>query len=120
MIETIADLPANVLGFRARGTVTAEDYEATVIPAVEEFLRRGDKVRLLFHLGAGFESFEGGALWDDAKLGLAHLRKWERIALVTDVEKIRAAVKVFRFAMPGRIRVFHDAELAAALRWIGE
>ncbi len=33
MIDTIPDLPDNVLGFSAKGTVTAQDYESAIIPA---------------------------------------------------------------------------------------
>ena len=43
---------------------------------------------------------------------------WERIALVTDVEWIRVAVKAFGFAMPGEVRVFADVELGAAKAWL--
>ncbi len=59
-------------------------------------------------------------MWDDTKLGLKHLAGWERMAVVSDVEWLRAAVKIFRLAIPGHIRVFHDHELAEATRWITE
>ena len=36
MIEKIPHLPDNVLGFTAKGTVTVNDYESIIIPAVEE------------------------------------------------------------------------------------
>jgi hypothetical protein len=35
MVEKIPDLPDNVLGFTAKGTVTASDYESVIIPAVD-------------------------------------------------------------------------------------
>jgi len=35
MIEIISELPENVLGVRAKGRVTAGDYEQVLIPAVE-------------------------------------------------------------------------------------
>ncbi len=35
MVEKIPDLPDNVLGFTAKGTVTAKDYESVIIPEVE-------------------------------------------------------------------------------------
>lgn len=120
MIERIADLPENVLGFTAKGTVTAADYETVLIPAVEAMLARRPNVRLLYHLGAAFSGFEAGALWDDAKVGLRHLGAWERTAVVTDVEWIRVATKALGFAMPGEVRVFPDAELPAAKAWLSE
>ena len=36
---------------------------------------------------------------------------WERMALVSDVGWVRAAVKVFALAIPGHVRVFHNSEL---------
>jgi hypothetical protein len=120
MVEKIPDLPEHVLGFRAKGTVTANDYESVIVPAVEAMFSRQTRVRFLYHLGEDFSKFEAAAMWDDAKLGLKHLTGWERIALVSDVEWIRAAVRVFGIAMPGEIRVFHNRELAEATRWVSE
>jgi hypothetical protein len=59
-------------------------------------------------------------MWDDAKLGMKHLTGWEKMALVSDVEWIRRAVKIFGLAIPGHIRVFHNSELAEAKRWVAE
>lgn len=120
MIETLTGLPENVLGFSARGRVTAADYETVVIPAVEAMFARREKVRLLYHLGGEFSGFEAAAMWDDAKLGLKHYAGWERVAVVTDVEWIRVAMRAFGLAMPGHVRVFGDRELDAAKRWVSE
>jgi hypothetical protein len=120
MVEQIPDLPDNALGFVAKGTVTANDYESVIIPAVEELFSRQNKVRFLYHLGEDFSGFEAAAMWDDTKLGLKHLSGWERMAVVSDVEWVRAAIKIFGLAIPGHVRVFHNSELAEATRWITE
>jgi hypothetical protein len=120
MIEKISNLPDSVLGFTAKGTVTAKDYESVIIPAVEALFSRRSRVRFLYHLGKDFSGFEAAAMWDDAKLGLKHLTGWERIAVVSDIDWIRTAVRVFALAMPGQIRVFHNSELTEAVRWISE
>jgi len=120
MVERIRDLPDNVIGFTAKGTVTADDYESVIIPAVEALFSRQSKVRFLYHLGEEFSGFEAAAMWDDTKLGLKHLAGWERLAVVSDVEWLRAAVKVFGVAIPGHIRVFHNSEIGEATRWITE
>jgi hypothetical protein len=31
-----------------------------------------------------FDGLTGGALWQDLKMGVEHLRGWKKIALVTD------------------------------------
>jgi len=120
MIEPITDLPDNVLGFRAKGIVTAGDYESIVIPAAEALFAVQGKVRLLYELGDEFSGFEVSAILDDAKLGLKHFTGWERVALVSDVEWIRGAIKAFGLLMPGQVRVFHNREFGEARRWIGE
>jgi hypothetical protein len=120
MVEKIPDLPDNVLGFTAKGKVTANDYESIVIPAVEEMFSRQRKVRFLYHLGEDFSGIEAAAAWDDVRLGLKHLTGWEKMALISDVDWIRRAVKIFGLAIPGRVRVFHNRDLAEAKRWISE
>ncbi|MEO8009475.1 MAG: STAS/SEC14 domain-containing protein [Betaproteobacteria bacterium] len=120
MVEQIPDLPDNVLGFTAKGKVTAKDYESVIIPAVEAFFSRQPKGRFLYHLGDDFSGFEATAIWDDTKLGLKHLTDWERMAVVSDVEWIRGAIQVFGLMMPGQVRVFHIREFAEAKRWVSE
>jgi hypothetical protein len=118
MVDQISGLPDSVLGFTAKGTVTANDYESVIIPAVEALFSRQSKVRFLYHLGEDFSGFEAAAIWDDTKLGLKHLAGWEKLAVVSDIEWIRVAIKVFGLAIPGHVRVFHNCELAEAKRWV--
>ena len=120
MVEKIPDLPSNVLGFSAKGQVTTNDYESVIIPEVEAMFSREGKVRFLYHLGEDFSGIEAAAAWDDTKLGLKHFSGWEKMALVSDVEWIRWAIKIFGLAIPGHVRVFHNRELDEAKRWICE
>ena len=120
MIEPITNLPNNVLGFSARGTVTEADYKTVIIPAVEEKFSKYPKVRFLYHLGEDFSKFETTALWEDAKIGLKHMASWDRIAVVTDIDWIRTAVQIFSFLLHGPVRVFPNAEIATARHWISE
>lgn len=120
MIETIAGLPDNVLGFTAKGMVTADDYESVIIPLLEERFVRHEKVRFLYHIGDEFTGFETAAMWDDTKVGMKHLTGWERIAIVSDVEWLKVVIKAFGLVIPGEVRVFANEELAEATRWISE
>jgi hypothetical protein len=120
MVEKIPDLPEYVLGFTAKGTVTANDYESVIIPAVEAMFSRQGRVRFLYHLGQDFSGIEAAAAWDDALLGLKRLRGWEKIAVISDADWIRWAVKIFGLAIPGQVRVFYNRDLDEAKRWISE
>lgn len=118
MIESIPDLPGQVVGIVASGQVTASDYETVVIPAIESALTTHESVRILYQLGPAFTGFTSGAMWDDMRLGMAHLKAWEKIAIVTDLDWVAGATRIFRFVMPCPVKVFSNDEFAVAARWI--
>ena len=120
MIELMTDLPDRVLGMRARGQVSAQDYQTVLVPAIEAKLRKHKKARLLYVLGDEFEGFTGGAAWEDAKVGMRHLTSFERVAVVTDVDWIENMIRAFGFALPGEVRVFDDDDLDKARLWVSE
>ena len=118
MIEIIPNLPDKMVGIRASGTVTAEDYETVLIPTLEGVLEKKGPVRLLYILECSLKDFSLGAMWDDTKLGFQHLQDFERIAIVTDDHLARGMVQAFHFVMPKYLRVFHAGELEAATEWL--
>ncbi|ANO52695.1 SpoIIAA family protein [Woeseia oceani] len=120
MLTRIVELPDNVVGFQASGTVTARDYQTVLVPELEATLQRHNKVRLLYCLGSDFDGFSGAAAWEDAKVGLKHLARFERVAVVTNVDWIRNSVKAFGFALPGEVRIFANAGLQDAKAWVSE
>ena len=118
MITILTDLPDTVLGAEASGTVTGEDYQTVLVPAVEAYLRDHSEMRLLAVLGPDFTEFAGGAMWNDAKLGMSHIQSWKRIAVVTDHPHLRNMVNTFAFMIPGQVRTFPYAELSDAKAWV--
>lgn len=120
MIQTIKDLPAGAVGFHLRGVVTQADYEDIIMPAVAAVIAMGDGVRLLYHFGADFERFEEGALWEDAVLGFRHALEWNRIAVVSDIEWVGFAVRAMHWMLPGKVRLYAEADMAAARDWLIE
>lgn len=118
MIDLIEGLGEGVVGARAVGKVTAEDYESTLIPAVETALAIEGKARMLYVMGSDFEGYEAEAALDDARMGLHHWSDFERIAVVTDHDMYRTMIKGFGFMMPGEVKVFGVDELDDAKEWI--
>jgi hypothetical protein len=110
-------MPAGTLGFEASGTVTAEDYETVLVPALAAAADAGP-IRLLYLLGDDLESYSAGALWSDTRLWADHRGSWERVAVVTDVDWVEKAVKAFGWMMPGEVRVFDDDEVDEAKLWL--
>jgi hypothetical protein len=118
MIRLLSDLPSTVVGIEAVGRVEKRDYEDVLDPAIEEALKRHDKIRLLYVLGDEFDGYAPGAAWEDTKLGVGHWGSWERIAVATDREWIRDALKMLGWMLPGEVRSFHSGERADATAWI--
>lgn len=120
MLEIIEHLPDNTLGVRAVGEVTAEDYENVLIPELEARLGRHDRLRFLYVLGEEFEGFSAKAVWDDTRVGMRHLTRFDRIAVVSDTNWIRRTMQAVGFVVPGDLRVFSNADLGEAVSWISE
>lgn len=118
MIETVTGFPDNVIAFAAKGRVSKQDYDAVLTPAIEAALQKHEKIRCYYDLGTQFSGMDAGAAWEDFKLGIGHLTRWEKVAVVTDVDWIRNTMNAFRFLMPGEIRVFPTSQTAEAKAWI--
>lgn len=118
MIKTLEGFPDSVVALAAEGHVTRKDYDEVVIPRVNETLGRHGKVRVYYELGESFTGIDAEAAWEDIKIGFEHLSRWERMAVVTDVRWIRMALNAFRFAIPGKLRVFDTSHADQARTWI--
>ena len=52
------------------------------------------------------------------KIGVEHPNRWERVAVVTDVDWIVQMMKLLSFLMPCPAKLFPPSELAQANAWI--
>jgi hypothetical protein len=118
MIELLKQFPDNVVAVSCKGRVTKHDYDKVLVPAVEKALTVHGKVRLYYEAGPSFAGIDPTAAWEDLKVGMAHFTRWQRVAVVTDVAWIKHTVQMFRFIMPGDMRVFPTAEAEQARTWI--
>jgi hypothetical protein len=118
MIELLDNFPLNVVALSCEGQVTKEDYDEVLVPAVLNALKHHDKIRLLYKISANFTGYEPGAIWEDLKIGLEHFTRWERVAVVTDVDWIAQTIRAFRFLMPCPTKLFPVSEFTQAGSWI--
>lgn len=116
MIERIADLPESVIGMRAVGTFSVDDYTEHVEPELTRVGASGEPLRLLLHLGPRFEGFGEGA-WNDLTRELRATR-FHRGAVVTDDAKVRVGIAVLRFRLRGQVRTFGNAGYDRAVAWV--
>jgi len=115
VIEALSDLPTGVIGFEIADKVKAEDYRDVVLPALERAAASGE-VRFVVVIPE-WHGMSGGAVWQDLKVGIEHLRAWKRIALVTDIEWMNQMTSLFGWMTPGEVRHFPLAQRDEAIAW---
>lgn len=120
MLKTVEDMPAGTLGFEAIGKVEDDDWEDVVEPVLKQWLARGDKVRMLYLLGARSRAVEGEAMGADIGFRARHASSFERVAVVSDEDWMRPALAALSFLMPGKAKAFRVVELKAAKAWLAE
>jgi hypothetical protein len=118
MVEVLEGFPDDVLAFVGTGRVTKADYEQAAIPALRNALKNHERIRLYFETAADFAGVDPGAIWEDIGLGLEGFMRWERVAVVTDVEWIKQATRFSSFLVPCPMRVFPASESVQAKIWI--
>jgi hypothetical protein len=121
MIERLADMPPGTVGFRAAGEIEREDYDEVLVPELSRMVEAGGGLRTLYVI-EDLDEIEPGALWADTKLGfdlgVRHHQAWVRSAIVTDIDWMARATKLFAWMIPGEAHVFGLDELDAAKAWV--
>ena len=121
MVERMEDMPDGVIGLRGSGKLTKDDYTGVLEPALQEAMDTG-AARVVFVL-TDFEGLELGAMPEDIKTGLgvelANRKNWKRLAVVTDVDWVARAMRMFAWAMPGELGVYESLDdLERAKTWV--
>ena len=121
MIELLPGMPPGTVGFRVTDDVEREDYQEVLEPELRKALDAGQGLRTLYVID-DLDDIEPGALWEDMKtgfdVGVRHRQEWKRSAIVTDIEWMARATKLFAWMIPGEARVFGLSELEEAKRWV--
>jgi hypothetical protein len=115
MITELVDLPVGVIGFEAGGTLAAEDYRDVVLPALERAAASGE-ARFVIVM-TDFDGISGGALWQDLKMGVEHLKAWKKIGLVTDIDWLTHMTHLFGWMTPGEVKTFPLSQKEEAFAW---
>ena len=109
-----------MIGVEAIGEIDDDDYEDVLMPAIEDRLRRHDKIRLLYVLGDQFDGYDDEAVWADAKLGFKTFNSHDRMAIVADATSVRRTIRAFGWLIPREVRLYPIADLGTARTWIAE
>ncbi len=120
MLRRMTDMPAGTIGFEAIGEVEDDDWEEAVEPVLRREMAGGQKVRLLYLFGPEAREIEGDAMTADTGFRARHVTSFERVAVVSDEDWMRPALRALSFLLPGKARAFPVHELAAAKAWLAE
>ncbi|MDQ6901766.1 MAG: STAS/SEC14 domain-containing protein [Bacteroidota bacterium] len=120
MIEVINGLPQHVAAFRATGLVSREDYQKLINPIVKKIVTTFGKVNYMLVLQTPLKNYTLSAWIEDASLGLRHLSKWKKIAIVSDKQGIVNFTNTFGKLNPGETRGFRMEDLGLAEQWVSD
>lgn len=84
MIKLLTGFADNVLAAACEGRVTRRDYDDVLIPAANAALQRHPKLRVYYEITPQFTGIDAGAIWDDLRVGMGHLLRWEHMAVVSE------------------------------------
>ena len=118
MIQKLSGIPDYVAGFTASGKVTKEDYETVVIPEVDKIVKQHGHIHFLLVLNTDVSNFSPGAWMKDALVGVKHLSKWKKMAIVSDQKGVEKITDIISPVVPGESKGFSLAELDEAKRWV--
>ena len=120
MLQLIGDMPAGTIGFEAVGEVEDDDWERVVEPVLREEIAEGRKIRLLYVIGTRAGDVEGEAMTADTGFRARYATSFERVAVVSDEDWIRPAMRGLSFLLPGQAKAFRSRDLSTAKSWIAE
>jgi len=118
MLRQMTDMPAGTIGFEAVGEVEDDDWEDAVEPVLRREIADGRKVRLLYLLGPESRDVDGDAMQADTGFRARHASSFDRVAVVSDEDWMRPALRALSFMVPGKARGFRVRELADAKAWL--
>lgn len=105
-----------IMEIRASGKITRDDIDAIWAQMTADFPAAG-KVRLLEVVG-DLRGMEPAALFEDLKLGLPMLDRFERVAVVTHSALIEAASRIGNVFLSADVRTFEPDAIDAARAWL--
>jgi hypothetical protein len=111
-------MPTGTVGFEAFGTVEDDDFEHAVEPVLRGEIAAGRQIRLLYLLGTEMGEYEGDTLTEEMQFAVRHPSAYERVAVVSDEDWLRPALRVLSVLVPGQLRGYPVAQLPRAKEWL--
>ncbi|QDU64663.1 hypothetical protein Pan216_55540 [Planctomycetes bacterium Pan216] len=118
MFEILPETHGRIVGLKASGKLTHEDYQA-IIPELEKRITEEGKLHVLVILEE-LHMPEMSAMWDELKFDAKHGKDFDRCAIVGDRKWEKWMVNLSKPFFPSNIKYFDAAELDKAWEWLKE
>ena len=116
MLKFLPENSGNILGFRAQGTITLEDFRQTLAPCLAAVIQDWGKARMLLYLEEDFQGFDLEAFTGD--FGTKHRDDLEKVAVVGGSFMINLQIRLGAALLGGEVQTFAREELAEAWGWV--
>jgi hypothetical protein len=117
MLEILPESQGNILGVKATGTFSYQDYTEFLIPRFKAIIKEHGRVRVLFYLDEDFQGWNLETLRREA-FGSRHQEDFQKIAVVGGSWWLRLEMKFLTPLIDGEVRNFSREELPEAWTWI--
>ena len=105
-----------IISITFKGKVDKNDYDL-LVPQLEGIIRKGGNIRLLIEL-IDFEGWTLGALWEDAKFNLKHVKNIVKFAIVGDRKWEKTMAAFIKPFVKAQIKYFDTNRIDDANAWI--
>jgi uncharacterized protein (DUF779 family) len=89
-----------------------------VIPEVDKIVKQHGHIHFLLVLNTDVSNFTPGAWMKDALVGVKHLSKWKKMAIVSDQKGVEKITDIISPVVPGESKGFSLDELDKAKSWV--
>ncbi|WP_373999291.1 STAS/SEC14 domain-containing protein [Bdellovibrio bacteriovorus] len=120
MVELLENFPSYVVAYKASGIVDADEYEKIVMKRVDEVAQKYDAINLIVRLETGMQNYTLNALLDYLKISFKHIRRWNRMAIVSDQKTVRLFYDALSPLVPGKVQGFTLDDYDKAAAWVSE
>lgn len=118
MFKILEAKKKNVIALKVDGKVKKEDYE-NITPVLENMIEEYGKIRCLAKVNE-MHGVEPAALWEDLRLSLKHVDKFEKVAVVGAKPFIRSLSKLSSPFISADVKVYSENEIVNAMEWINK
>ncbi|MGE9312482.1 STAS/SEC14 domain-containing protein [Niabella sp. CJ426] len=118
MITEIKNISNNIVAFKAYGTIHGNDFETTLVPAIQQYKRSHKDLNYMLVLEHDLSSFS--ITWWIKSLWLAvrDWSTWKRCAIISNLEGLKNFTNETCNDIPGELRIYPHEQMDDAIRWL--